>query len=146
MTEGGTTPVLRSTGGRPGLYEKPRQFQPHWAEMMQPLPSQVLRPLRDARDTRRSTSYRRLRLIHARQELRAYVASMQPWMADVYAMMDRRGRPFVDQENPLQAEAFLARLSKSGRDALAKCQRVRAAIAYAEMTIEWLDWELAHGD
>ncbi|MCJ0825955.1 hypothetical protein MQC88_08300 [Luteimonas sp. 50] len=139
-------PVLCSKGGRPVLSQKPRQPQAHWAEMMQPLPGQVLRPLRDARDTRRSVPGRRTRLNHARQELRIFAANMQPWMADVYAMMDRRGRASVDQDNPLQAEAFLARLSKSGRDALAKCQRVRAAIAYAEMTIEWLEWELAHGN
>jgi hypothetical protein len=146
MIEAPMPPVLCSKGGRPALCEKPRQFQPHWLEMMRPLYSQVRRPLRDALNHRLPLHRRKIRLNHARQELRIYAGNMQPWMNDVYAMMDRRGRAFVDQDNPLQAEAFLARLSKSGRDALAKCQRVRAAIAYAEMTIEWLEWELAHGN
>lgn len=146
MTEAPSCPVLNSVDERLGACEKPRQYQPHWAEMMQPLPSQVLRPLRDARDARLAIHRRRTHLDTARQELRIYAENMKPWMDDVYAMMDRRGRAFVDPNNPLQAAAFLARLSKSGRDALDKCQRVRAAIAYGEMTIEWLEWELTHGD
>ena len=146
MTEAPMTPVLSSVDGRPGACEKPRQYHPRWGEMMQPLPSQVLRPLRDARDARLSIHRRIVRLDHARHELRIYAGNMQPWMDEVYAMMDRRGRASVDPTNPLQAEAFLARLSKSGRDALDKCQRVRAAIAYGEMTVEWLHWKLTHGD
>ncbi|RYD60858.1 MAG: hypothetical protein EOP58_15680, partial [Sphingomonadales bacterium] len=123
MTEAPSCPVLSSVGGRQAVYEKshqPREFKPHWLEMMQPLPSQVLRPLRDARDARLSIHRRRIRLDHARHELRIYAGNMKPWMDDVYAMMDRRGRAFVDPNNPLQAAAFLARLSKSGRDALDK--------------------------
>lgn len=146
MTEAPSPPGLSSKGGRQVLREKPPQFRSHWLEMMEPLPGQVLSPLRAARDSRRSVFSRRTRLNHARQELHIYIGNMQPWMDDVYAMMERRGVSFVDANNPLEAEAFLARLSKSGRDALAKCQRVRAAIAYAQMTVEWLGWELAHDD
>jgi hypothetical protein len=114
--------------------------------MMGALPSQVLHPLRDALDGRLTLAHRRCRRNHARDNLDRYIRDLQAWMKSVDDMMQRHGEPFVDKLDAAQAEAFHASLTDSERKALAKCQRVRAAIAYAEMTIEWLDWELAHGN
>lgn len=113
---------------------------------MAPLPGQVLRPLRDAFDGRLTLAHRRSRRNHAREHLDAYARDLQSWMHSVDAMMLRHGEPCVDKFDSEQAEAFAQSLTDAERCALAKCQRVRAAIAYAEMTLEWLGWRLARGD
>lgn len=146
MTEAPMPPVLCPKCGRPVPCEKPRQVQPHWWEMMGALPSQVLSPLHDALDGRLTLAHRRCRRNHARDHLDRYIRDLQAWMKSVDDMMQRHGEPFVDKLDAAQAEAFHASLTDSERKALAKCQRVRAAIAYAEMTIQWLEWELAHGN
>ena len=145
MTEAPHAPVSGRGGGGSPVCEKPRHFQPHWWEMMDSLPGQVLRPLRDALDRRFSLAHRRCHRNHARQHLDHYVLDLTEWMESVDAMMQRHGEPFVDKLDAAQAEAFHASLKDSERKALAKCQRVRSAIAYGHMTLEWIDWELADG-
>lgn len=143
--EGGRPPGSGDGDGRLGVFEKARQFQPHWWGMMVALPSQVLRPLRDAMDRRRTRAARRALRDEAAANLRAYARDLTEWMESVDAMMQRHGEPFVDKLDPAQADAFHASLTDSEKRALAKCQRVRAAIAYAGMTLEWLDAELSDG-
>jgi hypothetical protein len=60
--------------------------------------------------------------------------------------MDRRGMECVDPADPTQAADFVERLTPAGINALSKRKRAEAAIAYADMTLEWLDWELADVD
>jgi hypothetical protein len=146
MTEGGTHPPAKDDDARLGVREKPRQIQDYWWEFMDALPSQVLRPLRDAFDGRLTLAHRRCRRNLARLQLHAYKRDLREWMHSVDAMMLRHGEPSVDKLDPEQAQAFALSLTDSERRALAKCQRVRAAIAYAEMTLEWLDWSLSRGD
>jgi hypothetical protein len=113
--------------------------------MMRPLPSQVLRPLRAAFDRRCTIAHRRCRRNHARDQLDRYARDLQEWMDSVDAMLVRHGEPFVDKLDGAQAEAFHARLTDSERKALAKCQAIRAGIAYGRMTLDQLDRELSHG-
>lgn len=142
MTEGPHAPGYGRGGGGPDVQKIPRQIREHWWQSMTPLPSQVLRPLREATMQSRTTAHRRCRRNHARLNLSAYQRDMQEWMDSVDAMMQRHGAQLVDIADVEQADAFHSRLTNSERKALAKCQAVRAAIAYAEMSLEWLDWEL----
>jgi hypothetical protein len=71
---------------------------------------------------------------------------MAIYAESVDVTMERRGMEYVDPTDPVQADAFVERLTPAGLKALTKRQRAGAAIAYAEMTFEWLDWELAHVD
>ncbi len=114
-------------------------------EHMAPLPSQILLPLRAALSIHRRRPARLRSIDAARCALHDYKANANVTAESVDTMMHARGMEQVDPSNPLQAGAFLARMSDSGRKALAKCDRVQGAIAYAEMTIQWLDWELSHG-
>lgn len=143
--EGGMGPVDGSPSGRPGVCEKPRQFQERWMEHMAPLPSQVLIPLREALKIHRKRAARLRSLDAARYALRVFKVNTGVYRESVDAKLDRLGVEQVDPLNPLEADAFLARLGDSGRKALDKCDRVQGAIAYAEMTIQWLVWELSHG-
>lgn len=142
MTEGPHAPGYGRVDGRPGVQKIPRQIQEHWWQSMTPLPSQVLRPLRDATKRNLSKAHRRCRRNHAKERLSQYRRDMQEWMNSVDAMMQRHGAQLVDIADVEQAEAFHSRLTDRERKALAKCQAVRAAIAYAEMSLEWLDWDL----
>lgn len=146
MTEAPMTPGLSSNGGRQVLCEKPRQFQERWLEAMEALPSQVLRPLREALKIHRSREYRLRSLDAARCELGIIKPNSRIYSDSVDAKIQELNVENVDPSSHLQADAFLARLGNSGRKALEKRQRVASAIAYAEMTIEWLEWELSHGD
>jgi len=146
MTEGGTHPGVGGSGGGLGASKNPRHPQDHWWDFMASLPSQVLRPLRDAFDGRLTLAHRRSRRNHARHQLDAYARDLKAWMQSVDAMMRRHGEPNVDKLDPEQADAFAKSLTDAERKALAKCQKVRAAIAYAELTLEWLNWTLARGD
>ena len=145
IAEGVRPPGAGGEGGGLGAREKPPQIQNHWWEMMDSLPGQVLRPLRDATKSNLTPTHRRIRRSHARERLQEYVRDLSEWMQSVDAMMRRHGEPSVDKLDGAQAEAFHASLTDSERKALAKCQRVRAAIAYGHMTLNWLEWELADG-
>lgn len=129
----------------PGVQKIPRQIAEHWWELMAPLPGQVLRPLRDATKRNLSKAHRRCRRNHARQRLSEYRRDMRAWMQSVDDMMTRHGAHLVDLADGEQTAKFHATLTDSERKALAKCQVVRAAIAYGEMSLEWLDWELSNG-
>ena len=61
-------------------------------------------------------------------------------------MLDRRGIEYVDATDPEQAAAFVEAITPAGIKALDKRQRAAAAIAYARITLEWLERELGHGD
>ncbi|TYT27256.1 hypothetical protein FZO89_13885 [Luteimonas viscosa] len=113
---------------------------------MAPLPSQILSPLREALKIYRTRVARLRNLDAARYALRTFKENADVYGESVESMMLARGMEHVDPANPLQAAAFLARMGDSGRKALAKCDRVATAIAYAEMTLEWLDSELSHGE
>ena len=145
IAEAPSPPVTEGDGEGPPVCEKPRQVQPHWWEMMDALPSQVLRPLRDAVDGKFSFPHRRRCTNQARNQLDHYSRDLQEWMQSVEAMMQRHGEPHVDKLDAEQAENFHASLTESERKALTKCQRVRAAIAYGHLTLEWLDSELSRG-
>lgn len=132
-------------GGAGGCEKPPRKIELHWWGMMDALPSQVLRPLRDALKRRFTLAHRRCHRNHARDHLDHYAAGLGEWMESVDAMMRRHGAERVDIRDQEKADAFHSGLTDSERKALAKCQRVRAAIAYARMALEWLDWELSHG-
>lgn len=145
IAEGVRPPGAEGAGGGLGVQKIPRQFQPHWWEMMDALPSQVLRPLRDAVNGKFSVPHRRRCTNQARNQLDHYSRDLHEWMQSVEAMMQRHGEPHVDKLDAAQAEAFHSSLTESEHKALTKCQRVRAAIAYGHMTFEWLDSELSRG-
>jgi hypothetical protein len=144
--EAPSPPVAEHDDERLGVCKKPRQFQPYWLEFMEPLPSQIRRPLRDALNPKLSAKRRAARLVQARRTLHIYAGDLGEWFESVDQMMDKRGVEYVDPSNAAQADAFVARLGDSGRRALDKRQRIRTAIAYARMTIDWVEWELTHGD
>jgi hypothetical protein len=102
--------------------------------------------LRDALNARLSLPRRRAGLYHARRHLAPFKQSMATYSESVDAMMDRRGMEDVDPTDPTQATDFVERLTPAGLNALSKRKRSEAAIAYADMTVEWLDWELADVD
>ena len=145
MTQAPTPPGSGCRCGRAVPSEKPRQFQARWKEAMAPLPGQVLSPLAVALNSKLSARRRRA-LDAAIRALHDYRASLREWFESIDAMMDRRGMEYVDPHDPAQADAFVERLGDSGRRALEKRRRIEAAMAYAEMTIDWIRWELAHGD
>lgn len=142
MTEAPSHPGFRTGGERPGVQKIPRQIQERWWQHMDALPSQVLRPLRDATKRSMTLAHRRCRRNHARERLTEFKRDMSAWMESVDAMLRRHGVECVDITNPERTAEFHARLNDSERRALAKYQRVRGAIAYAEMSLEWLDWDL----
>lgn len=144
--EGGEASVLRAPSGGQGASENPRKFQAHWREFLAPLPSQVLRPLREALSIHRRRPARLRALDSARHALRDYKADANVTADSVEAMMHNRGVEQVDPSDPDEAAAFLDRMGQSGRKALAKSDCVAAAIAYAEMTLDWLEWELNRGE
>lgn len=143
-------PPDRGSGGADGrlpVYENQRQkFQSYWWDFMQGLPTQVRRPLRDALKPNLSLARRRAARHHARRELAAFVASARAYADSVDDMLNRRGIEYVDPTDPVQAAAFVNAITPAGIKALDKRHRVAAAIAYARMTLEWLDRELGHGD
>lgn len=142
--EGPMPPVSGFGGGGLGGCEKPPRIQAHWWDIMSPLPAQVLRPLRDTLDRRFTLAHRRCHRNHARDHLDHYIRDLQEWMDSVDAMMQRHGEPFVDKLDGAQAEAFHASLTDSERKALAKCQSIRAAIAYAGFALQRIEWELSN--
>jgi hypothetical protein len=146
MSQAPQAPASASAYGRVAACEKPRQFQPYWREFLTRLPTQVRKPLNDALNARLSLPRRRAALYHARRHFQPYKSGMATYAQSVEAMMEQRGMEYVDPSDPMQADAFLKRLTPSGLRALGKRQRAGVAIAFAEMTIEWLDMELAHGD
>ena len=146
MAEGGTPPAGGGGGGRPVVCKKPRQFQPHWWDFMAPLPSQVRRPLRDALSLHRRRTARLRSIDAAREALRSFKADATVTGDSVDARMQAIGMEYADPSDRAEAAAFLDRLGQSGRKALAKRDRVAAAIFYAESTIAWLEWELTHDE
>jgi hypothetical protein len=109
------------------------------------LPSQVLRPMRAALSIHRTHEFRLRALDEATRELAVVKPRAGIYSESVEIRFQDLGMEYVDPSNPEQASAFLDRIGPSGIKALSKRQRVAAAIAYAEMTIEWLNWELSHG-
>lgn len=143
--EGGMTPVVGSPAGGPGASKNPRQFQAYWWDFMTPLPSQILRPLREALSLHRRRPARLRSIDAARCALHDFKADAKVTGESVDARMQAVGMEYADPGDPADAAAFLDRLGESGRKALAKRDRVAAAIAYAELTIAWLEWELTRG-
>ena len=113
--------------------------------MMDALPSQVLRPLHDALSIHRTHEFRLRALGQARDELGMLKSKAGVYSESVDARFQALGMEQVDSTCPEQADAFLERIGASGLKALNKRQRVAAAIAVGEMTLEWLDWELSNG-
>lgn len=146
MSQAPMPPGSGGDGERPGGCEKPRQFQPYWWDFLAALPTQVRHPLRDALNTKLSLQRRRAGLHHASCALDQHRKNAATYSDSVDAMMDRRGMEYVDPADPAQATAYVERLTTSGLRALSKRKRTEAAIAYADMAIEWVEWGLAHGD
>ncbi|MBJ6978057.1 hypothetical protein [Luteimonas sp. MC1895] len=113
---------------------------------MAPLPSQVLRPLRDALSLHRRRTARLRSIDAAREALRSFKADAEVTGDSVDARMQAIGMEYADPSDRAEAAAFLDRLGESGRKALAKRGRVAAAIFYAESTIAWLEWELTRDE
>ena len=109
------------------------------------LPSQVLRPLRVALSPSRSRECRLRALDEAVRALAVIKAHATIYSGSVEHRFDGLGMEYVDPSNPEQAAAFLDRIGTPGLRALDKRQRVAVAIAYAELTIEWLNAELSDG-
>ena len=144
--EGGRPPGSRDGDGRLGARKNPRRFEERWMEAMRDgLPSQVLRPLRVALSLSRSRESRLRALDEAVRALAAITAQATIYSDSVEHRFDGLGMEYVDPSNPEQAAEFLDRIGTSGLRALDKRQRVAAAIAYSELTIEWLNWELSSG-
>lgn len=135
-------PMTVAQGGRPGLQKFPSQIPAHWLEAMEPLPSEVRRALREARDHRRSVCSRAAALDRARHALYVREAHHRQWSASVDARMTHCGVERVDRTNPLQAAAFLARID---RKALTKRQCLDVAIEVAKLEFARLEMELCHG-
>ena len=146
MAQGGTPPAGGGGGERPVAFEKPQQFQPYWWDFMAPLPSQVLRPLRDALSLHRRRTARLRSIDAAREALRSFKEDAAVTADSVDARMQAIGVEHADPSDLAEAAQFLDRLGQSGRKALAKRDRVAAAIFYAESTIAWLEWELTHDE
>lgn len=138
------TPLTQDAAGGQVACKKPGQkFPRRWAEAMDGrLPSQVLRPLRDARSHRLSTANRVAALDAARDALRVREAHHEQWSDSVDQRMDDRGMEYVDHNNALQAAAFLARIGITTRAALAKRQETAVAIEVAKLEIQRLEQEL----
>lgn len=145
MSEAPMTPGSTASGEGSGACKKPRQFQAYWWEFMAPLPSQILRPVREALSIHRKRPARLRSIDAARYALRDYKASAEVTADSVEAMMRARGMEHADPNDPDEAAAFLDRIGDSGRKALAKTDRVGIAIFYAELTLDWLDSELSRG-
>jgi hypothetical protein len=141
-TQGPMPPQGGPPGGGLGSPKFPRQIPAHWLEAMEPLPSEVLRPFREARDHRRSVSSRAAALDRARHALSVREAHHRQWSVSVDARMTRCGVERVDRTNPLQAAAFLARID---RKALTKRQCLDVAIEVAKLEFARLEMELGHG-
>ena len=142
----GEAPMPRPTAGGVGrqVFQKiPSQIPTHWLEAIEPLPSEVLRPLRDARDARCSVRRRLARLDEAAFQLGVREEHHKAWSASVDDRMDRCGMEYVDRSDPLQCAAFLARID---RKALTKRQALEVAIEVAKLEIQRLREELGHGD
>ena len=142
MNEAPSPPLTLDGVGRQVFRKNPSQFPAHWAESMEPLPSEVLRPLRDARDGRCSIRKRLARLDEAAFQLSVREQHHKAWSASVDDRMDRCGMEFVDRSDPLQCAAFLARID---RKALTKRQALEVAIEVAKLEIQRLREELGHG-
>lgn len=136
-------PVRGMTRGGRAVQKNPRQFDERWLEAMRPLPSQIRVPLHDALRIH-SPLYLRLRALdEARYQLRLYSGNARIYADSVDAKLEELGSERIDLGNPLQVEAFAARIGVT-RKAIEKRGAQGAAIAYAKMTIEWLEQELGH--
>ncbi|GAB2621325.1 hypothetical protein [Novilysobacter erysipheiresistens] len=137
------TPAPDAGGGRLGRCEKPSQFPRRWAEAMEGhLPSQVLRPLRDARDRRLSKTNRLAALDSARFALSVRERNWRATDNSLDEMQEKRGVEYVDPSDPAQAAAFVERIDLK---ALSKSRRIEVAIEVAKLEIERLDKELYRG-
>src|SRR5690349_21790345 len=105
-------PQRAELGGRVELQNIPSQIPARWLEAMEPLPSEVLRPLRDARDNRMKLPRRSAALAEARNQLSIREAHHRQWSASVDERMDRCGMEYVDKLDQLQVAAFLARIDR----------------------------------
>jgi hypothetical protein len=107
---------------------------------MDPLPGEVLRALRDARNRNLKPERRQTRLDDSRFYLARYERNIGAWSASLDERMEALGVESLDRDNPLQVAAFYSRLDKKALDK----QRIRAwAIAIAHMEIERLTGEIA---
>lgn len=146
MSEAPMGPVPCEKCGRPAPCEKPRQFQDHWWGFLDNLPSQVRHPLRDALNPKLSAGRRRAGLHHANCALQEYRVNAATYSDSVSEMLIARGMENVDPVDAKKAAAFLDRITDSGLKAIEKRKRAEAAIAFADMTIAWLNWQLGHGN
>lgn len=146
MSQAPTPPVSQGGGGWLVACEKPRQFQHRWWDVLVALPTQVKRPLRDALNGRLSNARRRAGIHHASRALGEYRRNAATYSESVAEMLGRRGIDNVDVADPEQSAAFVARIMASGLNALGKCKRAEAAIAYADMAIAWAELELGRGN
>jgi hypothetical protein len=143
--EGGAPPLDSGASGRPGALEKPQHFQDYWWKFMAPLPSQVLSPLRRALSIHRRRPARLRNIDAARHALREFKAKAQVTAESVDDRCRELGMEVPDLTDAAKVATFFDRFGDAGLKGLAKRDRVAMAIAYAEMTLEWLDSELSRG-
>jgi len=103
-------------------------------EMMQPLPSQVLRAFKAAR-RRASGSAAFAAIQQASRALDIYETAIQEWNESLDAIMRARGMFRLDVANQIECDSFAARID---RRALQKQYVRRVAIAAARVELERL--------
>ena len=143
--EAPTPLVVGARCGRGVARKNPSRIPPFRAEFLAPLPSQILRPLYAAADTRRSPCERREDHAAAASALVLYAKDIGVWTADVEDSMQRHGAATVDRDNEAQCQAFLAGV---GLTTLQKRYVRETAIEAAKLQLEILgqDLGLADGD
>lgn len=108
------------------------------------LNSQVLRPLRQARNRNFTNSNRRRFLAEAQCELTIFVEQRSETDASIDDRIEALGIENVDVSDHAQADAFAARLGTT-RAALVKRCECKAAIECAKLEITRIIVELADG-
>lgn len=107
-------------------------------QMMQPLPSQVLRAFKAAR-RRASVAHTLAAIKVASRALDIYEVAVREWSGSLDAMLLARGMDSIDWSDQAQCDSFSARID---RRALQKQQSRRIAIAAARLELERLLDEL----
>lgn len=143
--EGGDDPVTQGGDGGLVACEKPLEIPMRWAEAMRPLPSQVLRPFRKARNRNLTKRTRRHAFSQATYQLKLFADGRKITDESVDDRMESHGIENVDVSNTLQADEFAKGLGTT-RDALEKRQLFAAAIGAARLELARLEAELADGD
>lgn len=145
--EGGSHPSAQGGDGRQAAGEKPHQNLEFRLEIMRAghLPTQFWVHFRKGRNRNLTKKNRRRFLAEALCQLNIFKSNCEITHRSIDDRMDALGIEYVDMSNPLQVEAFAARLGTTVK-ALVKRSERNAAIEAAELEIQRILAELADGD